>query len=183
MGQFLLYLKKINLGYEYVNYKESINRVLYEDIISNIDRPNSDLSAMDGYAVYAERTFGVSNNNPAIFKLIGSSNINDENKMFISKSESMFLPTGAKMPRGPNAIVMLEYVKKINNSEIEIIRSVSPSENIIKKGEDFTKGMILLKSGKFIIKPAPTIFLLMRCLYFCRIPVFSNERDFTKVLL
>ena len=50
-NKFLLYLKKINLGYEYVNYKESINRVLYEDIISNIDRPNSDLSAMDGYAV------------------------------------------------------------------------------------------------------------------------------------
>ena len=62
----------------------------------------------------------------------------------------MFLPTGAKMPIGPNAVVMLEYVKKINNSEIEIIRSVSPSENIIKKGEDFAKGKILIKSGKFI---------------------------------
>ena len=149
-NKFLLHLKKINLGYEYVNYKKSINRVLYENIISNIDRPNSDLSAMDGYAVYAEKTFGASSNNPAILKLIGSSKINDENKIFISKSESLFLPTGAKMPRGPNAIVMLEYVKKINNSEIEIIRSVSPSENIIKKGEDFTKGNILIKSGKFI---------------------------------
>ena len=88
-NKFLIYLKKINLGYEYVNYKKSINRVLYEDIISNIDRPNSDLSAMDGYAVYAERTFGASNNNPTILKLIGSSNINDGNKMFISKSESI----------------------------------------------------------------------------------------------
>ena len=112
-NKFLLYLKKINLGYEYVNYKKSINRVLYENIISNIDRPNSDLSAMDGYAVYAEKTFGASNNNPTILKLIGSSKINDENKKFVSSSESMFLPTGAKMPIGPNAVVMLEYVKKI----------------------------------------------------------------------
>ena len=61
-NKFLLHLKKINLGYEYVNYKKSINRVLYENIISNIDRPNSDLSAMDGYAVYAEKTFGASTN-------------------------------------------------------------------------------------------------------------------------
>ncbi len=117
---------------------DALNRVLAEDIIAEEDLPRFDRSAVDGYAVRAEDTFGVSQFKPKILKLT------DGNK--VKKGEAKQVWTGNLLPEGADAVLMLENVKRSDN-EIEVWTAVTPGENVSRKGEDVVKGEIAVKAG------------------------------------
>ncbi|MEM3783574.1 MAG: molybdopterin molybdotransferase MoeA [Candidatus Bathyarchaeia archaeon] len=121
-----------------VSIYDALNRVLAEDIIAEEDLPRFDRSAVDGYAVKAEDTFGVSQFKPKTLKLT------DGNK--VKKGEAKQVWTGNPLPEGADAVLMLENVKRSNN-EIEVWTAVTPGENVSKKGEDIVKGKIAVKAG------------------------------------
>lgn len=121
-----------------VSLHEALNRVLAEDIVAEENLPRFDKSAVDGYAVKAEETTGTSQFNPRIF-LIADSEV-------IGKRQTRQVWTGSLIPKGANAVVMLENTKHIDN-EIEMWVPVTPDENISKKGEDFRKGEVALEAG------------------------------------
>lgn len=116
----------------------AFNRVLAEDVIAEDDLPRFDRSAVDGFAVRAEDTFGASQFKPKILRLTNA----DE----ISEGEAKQLWTGNLIPKGANAVIMLENVRKLNG-EIEVWAPVTPGENVAKKGEDVAKGQVAVKAG------------------------------------
>ncbi|MHA1269776.1 MAG: molybdopterin-binding protein [Candidatus Helarchaeota archaeon] len=135
---------------ENINIIDADNRVLLEDIISPIDVPHFNRSMRDGFAVKAEDTFGAEEDKPITLKIIGNLYAGDEPKIKIVSGECIQIATGAPIPDGSNAIVMVEYTNKLNDNSIEIYKSVFPGQYIIKKGNDIKKGEIILKKGKII---------------------------------
>ena len=126
------------LNFVTVSLHEAQNRVLAEDIIAVEDIPEFDRSAVDGYAVEAEDTFEASLFKPKTLRII------DENE--VGKKQAKKVWTGNPIPKGANAVVMLENVNQVD-SEIEVGSPVTPGENISKKGEDIQKGEIAVKAG------------------------------------
>ncbi|MDI6690629.1 MAG: molybdopterin molybdotransferase MoeA, partial [Candidatus Bathyarchaeota archaeon] len=131
-------LKIENLKTVVVPLHEALNHVLAEDIVAKENLPRFDRSAVDGYAVKAEDTIEASQFKPKTLR------ITDEDEIGNGQTKQVW--TGTPIPKGANAVVMLENTKRVNG-EIEVWASVTPGENISKKGEDVSKGEVALKAG------------------------------------
>ncbi|MEM3765446.1 MAG: molybdopterin molybdotransferase MoeA [Candidatus Bathyarchaeia archaeon] len=124
---------------EVVPVWEALNRVLAEDLTAEEDLPTFDRSAVDGYAVKAEDTFGASQFKPKALKLTSASKM--------EKGEAKQVWTGNPLPKEADAVLMLENVKHVSDSQIEVLTAVTPSENVSKRGEDIAKGEVAVKAG------------------------------------
>jgi molybdopterin molybdotransferase len=116
----------------------ALNRVLAEDIIAKEDLPRFDRSAVDGYAVKAKDTFGASQFKPKTLRITA--------KMEIREKQAKQVWTGNPIPKGADAVVMLENTKTVDN-EIEVWSPVTPGENVSRKGEDIQKGETAIETG------------------------------------
>ena len=136
---------KINSSEE-VEIRNVLNRILAMDVISKIDIPPFDRSAMDGYAIKAEDSFGASPKNPKKIKLIGKIEIGESAKLKINKNEAIRISTGAPIPEGSDAIIKIEDTE-IENDIIYLYTSLVPGKNVSRKGEDFKSGIKVLSKG------------------------------------
>jgi len=153
----LLFSKiKINPIME-IEIKEALNRVLGEDIISQMNIPPFDRSAMDGYAIKAENSFGASPKNPKKIKLSGAIEIGEASNLELSKDEGIKISTGAPLPKGADAVIKIEDTE-LKEDEIILYTSLTPGKNISKQGEDIKKNTHVLKKG--IVLKAEHIALL-----------------------
>ena len=134
---------------ERININEAHNRVLAEDIKSYHNSPPFDKSAMDGYALIAENTFGASNNNYKTFKILDYVGAGNFSKKTVSDGEAIKIATGAPIPKGANAVIMEEFTSS-KDDILEIHSQVTPYENISPCGEDFKKGDLILSKKTFI---------------------------------
>lgn len=116
----------------------ALNRVLAEDIIAEVNLPRFDRSAVDGYAVMAEDTVGATQFKPKTLQLTDRDVIRDK--------QTKQVWTGIPIPKGANAVVMLEDTKRIR-VEIEVWSPVTPGENVSKRGEDIRKGEVAASAG------------------------------------
>ena len=107
-GQF----KPVFLGEEEAVLLEAYNRVLNEEIVSTLDIPPFNRSTVDGYAVKSEDTFGADENQPAILRVSGTVNIGEQPNVVLSKGEAVEIVTGAPIPEGANAVVMVEDTER-----------------------------------------------------------------------
>lgn len=137
--------KLMNHKYKTVEVLKAFNKISFEDILSPINLPMFNKSAMDGYAVIAEDTFGASENNPIILNLVDES----PNNVEIGTDECIKISTGMPIPKGANAVVMKEYCIE-EDGFVEVRKGVHPYENVAKIGEDVKKGDIVLKRGEVI---------------------------------
>ena len=131
---------------EEIEINEALNRILGIDIICNIDLPPFDRSAMDGYAIKAEDSFGASITNPKMIKLTGTIEIGESSTLKLNKNEGIRISTGAPIPEGADAVVKIEDTE-IENGLISLYLSLPPGKNVSKKGEDITKGTQILNKG------------------------------------
>ncbi len=139
---------------EFIPIERAVNRVLAKDLIANMDVPPFDRAAMDGYAVKAEDTYGASNFNPKILKLVGVLRAGESTDTHIDHGECMRIATGCPMPPGANAVVMAEFAEESKDGKnVSIFRAVHPLENISLRGEDIKKGEVILRKGE-ILTPA-----------------------------
>ncbi len=146
IDRFLKELKGFRLGTESVSIYDAGGRILAEDLISPMDLPYVDKAAMDGYAVRAEDTFGASMNNPVRLKVVGALRAGESKGLEVKEGEAVEVATGAVMPKGANAVLMVEYTSKVGD-EVEIYRPVTPLKNVARVGEDVRKGELVLKRG------------------------------------
>ncbi len=130
-------LETKRLGSEQISLHAALGRVAAEDIQARIDLPLFDRSAVDGYAVKAKDTFGASQFNSKTLRVT-------ENE--VREGEARQIWTGNPLPWGADAVVMLEYTKKIDG-KIEVGFSVTPGINVSKKGEDVQRGEVAIKAG------------------------------------
>jgi molybdopterin molybdotransferase len=130
---------KFLLGTEKIDFKESINRVLREEILSDIDMPPFNKSAMDGYA--CRRTD--LQNELNVVEVIQAGY--EPNKK-IGRNECAKIMTGAMIPDGADCVIVIEEVEELAGSKIKFTGEKT-SDNICKIGEDVILGQRLISSG------------------------------------
>lgn len=138
-------------GVEEVPLDEAYGRVLAEDVVSPIDSPPFDRSAVDGYAVRAEDTFQAREYHPIGLEVIDEITAGMESGKEVTSGKAVKLMTGNKMPKGANAVIMQEMVKR-EGDRIYVLRPVAPGQNVASAGEDVKKGEVVLRKGQ-ILRP------------------------------
>ncbi|HVP25491.1 MAG TPA: gephyrin-like molybdotransferase Glp [Methanomicrobiales archaeon] len=128
---------------------EVLHRVLARDAAAGEDIPGFARSTVDGYAVRAADTTGAGEAIPAILRMAGELSMGSSPLESLHPGEGMYVPTGAMLPAGADAAVMIEYTETIGE-EVLVKRPVAPGENVILKGEDFRKGAPVLHQGRHI---------------------------------
>jgi molybdopterin molybdotransferase len=132
---------------ESVSIEKAFNRVLAEDIVANISVPPFDRAAMDGYAVKAEETFGASSFKPKTLKLKEVLHAGASSNRVLGKGECVQVATGSPIPKGADAVVMVEFTER-NGNNVNISKPAYPKANISPKGEDIEEGKVVLKTGE-----------------------------------
>ena len=134
------------VGKEFVPLSEAYNRVLATDVVSPLDIPPFNRSTVDGYAVRAADTFGAEENRPVTLKLVGKVNVGEATKIKIEKGTVAEIVTGAPIPEGADAVVMIEDTVR-KDKTVLFHNSVSLGENVMKTGSDIRRGETVLKKG------------------------------------
>lgn len=132
---------------EMVDIKNSLDRILAEEIVSPCNLPGFTRSTMDGYALRAEDSFGASESLPSYLRFVGEIKMGNKPKFKINPGEVVKISTGGMLPEGANAVIMWEYTSMIDDTTIELRKPVAPGENIVREDEDAKVGEVLLKEG------------------------------------
>lgn len=136
-----------------VSLSDAAGRVLAEDVSADIDLPGFTRSTMDGYAVSAASTFGASAGSPAFLMVKGKISMGEVPGFSVQPGEAAAISTGGMLPEGTDSVVMIEYTDAVDETAIEVYKSVAPGQNVILKGEDFEKDATVLKDGTLLKPP------------------------------
>ncbi|KOA19402.1 molybdopterin molybdenumtransferase [Clostridium homopropionicum DSM 5847] len=136
---------------EYVNLMDSLERIIYNDIISEINVPHFKRSTVDGYAVNSRDIAGASESIPAIMDYKGEVLMGKEPSTNINfPGECVYVPTGGMLPDGADSVVMVEYSEKMDSNTVLINKPNAHGENVVEIGEDISKGECIIKKGRKI---------------------------------
>jgi molybdopterin molybdotransferase len=148
-----LYQKMVRfkpLSHEKVPIGESLHRVLAEDVLSPVNLPEFPRSTVDGFALKAKDTYGASEKNPAILRMIGEILMGQVSDMEVNDGESVKVATGGMVPKGADAVEMLEYAEWVDSKTLHVFKPISPLENVIEVGEDVKSGEVVLHQGHLL---------------------------------
>ena len=135
------------VGMETVPLDQSHDRILAVDVVSDIDLPDFNRSIVDGYAVRASSTFGASDGSPAFITVKGIVGMGEVPNFSIKSGQAASIPTGGMLPKGADSVVMIEHTEAIDESTIEVYKSVAPGQHVIESGEDIRNGNRILTAG------------------------------------
>jgi molybdopterin molybdotransferase len=138
------------VGTETIAAGRASGRVLSADITASCDVPHFNRATMDGYVVKAEDVSRCSPETPVTLRLIGWVEMGQPAGCVVERGTAVEVATGAALPDGADAVVMLEYTERLPDGTISVTRPVARYENIARTGADFEKGHIILRSGKRI---------------------------------
>jgi len=133
-------------GSEIVALSEAYDRIVASDVISRCDIPPFARSTVDGYAVRASDTFGAEENQPVALRLRGRVSIGEAPKVRVQKGTLAEIVTGAPIPEGADAVVMVEYTEQKGDAVL-VRQAVSKGENVMNAGSDIRKGETILEKG------------------------------------
>jgi molybdopterin molybdotransferase len=133
---------------ERVSLNECTGRIVYSDIISDINVPDFKRSTVDGYAVYSKDVFGASESIPSMLNLKGDICMGKPPSGDLDfPGECFYVPTGGMLPKNADSVVMIEYTDKLDDETILVNSPVAPGENIIEVGEDIGCGEVVINKG------------------------------------
>ncbi len=139
----------------------SLDRVLSKDVVSDINVPPFNNSAMDGYAVRADDIAGASTDKPATLRVIGDLAAGHTTQKAVEPKTAMRIMTGAPLPAGADTVVRFEETSegaqsreaRTDHETVQILKAVKQGDNIRSAGEDIRKGEVVLPKGT-IVRPA-----------------------------
>jgi len=130
---------------------DALGMVLAEDVTAPVDVPPFDRSNVDGFAVRAADLTTASELHPARLML------NQETIACGTVPQVAVLPgtatpiaTGGPLPRGADAVVMIEHSQPAENGAVEMFRPASPGQFISNAGSDMARGEVVLRAGSII---------------------------------
>ena len=136
-----------SLDAQNVPLAEAAGRVLARDIDSEVDVPGFPRSAMDGYALRGEETFGASSYNALSLEVIGVSLPGNAFEGLVGPGQAVRIMTGAPVPEGADAVLMAEHCRE-EGGRVRIHEAVAPRKNIGIVGEDIRRGDRVLEVGR-----------------------------------
>jgi len=151
LSQVLQYAAELpTVKTEKIALTDAVDRCLAEDIIANADLPNFPRAVMDGYAINASSVFGASGANPAYLNVIGAVAMGEVPSFIVNPEEACTIATGGMLPKGADGVVMVEHTEKLDDTTIEVYRSIAPGQNMMQIGEDYSKSTTLLSAGQLL---------------------------------
>src|SRR5437879_4173326 len=127
------------VGAERIAVRQSLGRVLAEEIAAPGDVPPHDDSAMDGFAVRASEGAGER-------RIAGEAAAGHPFAGVVGAGECVRIMTGAPVPEGADAVVMVEHTRA-DGERMTPAREVKPGENVRRRGEDLRAGQVVLRPG------------------------------------
>jgi putative molybdopterin biosynthesis protein len=163
-ARFSRHLDLSPLSAETVALRDVLTRVLAHDVVAPVDAPAFDRSNVDGFAVRAADTWGASDSNPRTLTLnkeviaCGHAPV-----ITVAPGTCTAIATGGVVPRGADAVVMIEQTELMEESQpcIELRRAVNSGQFISYAGSDIARGETLLRRGTRIT--AREIGMLAAC--------------------
>ncbi|MCQ3951624.1 MAG: hypothetical protein DPW14_17635, partial [Planctomycetes bacterium] len=131
-------------GVETVKLEDAAGCVLAEDVKSTVFVPAFDRAAMDGYAVIAEDL-----HEPAMLKVVGAAFAGKPYKGVLKRGECVEIATGAPIPKGADAVVMVESVQVVGQA-VQFKQPARQGDHITRKGEDIAKNDTVVKKGTLL---------------------------------
>jgi molybdopterin molybdotransferase len=132
---------------ESVAVERALGRYLGKDVVANQYLPTLDRSVIDGYAIRAEDVRSASQENPVILRVVGESRLGETPRTQVGRGECVAVGTGSVIPKGADAVVMVERTIKLPAKRIGVDAPSAPGQGIARKGEDVTPGMVVLRAG------------------------------------
>jgi molybdopterin molybdotransferase len=132
---------------ERIPLQQANGRVLAQDVISNADVPPFSRAAMDGYAVRSEDTTGALRSAPRTLHCIEQVFTGQMPVQTVGPGQCIEVATGAPMPPGADAVVMVEETEAGGAGEIRVFAAAQPRQNIGRQGADIQKGQTVLRAG------------------------------------
>jgi len=136
-----------SLPSEEIPIEEAYFRIAAEDVFSPENLPGFKRSTVDGFAVRAQDTFGAKDTMPAYLTVKGEILMGAVPSFELNPGEAAYIPTGGMLPKGADAVVMVEHVNVVSSDLIEILKPVGPLENVILEDEDIKKGELVISAG------------------------------------
>lgn len=152
MDKMNSHFSDLKLDIELVNIEQALNRTAAEDVYSDCSIPDFNRSTVDGYAIIASDTFGVSESIPVFLTVIGQVEMGKATELIVSKGKAVYVPTGGMVPQGADAMIMIEHIEEVDDITIAAYSAAAPGDNIIKIGDDVSVGNQLVAKGR-VIKP------------------------------
>lgn len=131
---------------ERVRIEEARGRVLAADVVAAADVPPFDRASMDGYAVVAADTAEARRERPTRARLAGRIYTGDMPTSAITPGHCLEIATGAPMPAGADAVIMVEETA-VDGDEITFFASVRAGQNIGRRGADIATGQVVVGGG------------------------------------
>lgn len=158
---------------ERVSLLDSLGRVLAEEIYSDIDLPPFTNSAVDGFAVRAEDTLGASDASPVLLQVLGEVVAGQSPTQSLLPKTAMRVMTGAPLPAGADAMVMIEDTRMCGSDSVEIRLETSVGRHIRYQGEELRQGSPVLPKGTPLHASEIGILATVGCR---EVPVYSLPR-------
>ncbi len=139
--------KDFKIQIEEVDIFGAVDRILGEDIYSKLNVPHFRRSTVDGYAVRSRDTHGASESLPMFLEIIGEVEMGKVANMKVTADKAVYVPTGGMVPEGADAVVMIEYVENLDDTNITVSKSVVAKENVVDIGDDIKENQKVLLKG------------------------------------
>jgi molybdopterin molybdotransferase len=138
---------------ETVTLEAAQGRVLAADVVAGETLPAFARSMMDGYAVRSADTHGASEQSPAYLRLVDDVPTGVVARRAVGVREAVRIHTGAMMPPGADAVVMVEDTNfhpatGSGEAEVEVLAAAPPGDNVLTVGEDIVSGAVAVPAGR-----------------------------------
>jgi molybdopterin molybdotransferase len=133
---------------ESVGLADALRRVPARDVTAPVALPGFARSTVDGFAVRAGDTYGASEGLPSYLELAGAVRMGAAPAVAVAPGGCVAIPTGAVLPDGADAVVMVEYTAETMRGTIEVTRPVAPGAGLVRADEDVAAGALLVAAGR-----------------------------------
>ncbi len=127
---------------------QALHRVPAGPVAAPHALPGFARSTVDGYAVRAVDTYGVSDGLPGYLQLTGAVLMGAQPSVTVGPGTAVSMPTGGVLPPGADAVVMVEYTQQVMPGTVEVVRPVAPGEGVVRADEDAAPGAELVPAGR-----------------------------------
>ena len=131
---------------ESVPLRDSVRRILRDDVLSDADSPPFDKAIRDGFAVRVEDLDSI----PVVLSVVGESRAGLAADVTVERGQCCEIMTGAPLPAGSNAVVMVENTERVSPNSVRILRGVRENEGLLRRGAEARQGELILRSGRRI---------------------------------
>jgi molybdopterin molybdotransferase len=159
------------VGTEAVELLAAQGRVLSEPVTADRDLPPFPRSTRDGYAVRSADLSSLPATLDVIAEIKAGERL-DRIPANIGRGQAASIMTGAPVPEGADAVVMVEYTSQ-RDRVVEITRGLVPGENIVPRGAEAREGTVLLERG---LRLSPAAIALAASVGKLRLPVYRRPR-------